>query len=65
MQYVATCDGTYDASEVWVTSDAHYDWYYANPGAAHLPMIKMQAGDSVEVTVYTLFGEADLLPHDW
>ena len=28
-------------------------------------MISMLAGESLEVQVWTLFDEGDLLPHDW
>ena len=66
LQYVSTCYETFLESEVFVTSSAHNsELKLVNPGPAHLSMIQIQAGETVEVEVYTLFGEGDLLPHDW
>ena len=63
LQYVATCYETFYNSEVYVTSDQHSDIYIANPGAAHMDKIRIQAAsdsrrrrrESVKVQVYTSF----------
>ena len=66
MQYPAKCYGSYEASEVYLSSSDHDDTWQANPGAAHLPVITLKAKDSpVIVEVYTRFSKLDLLPHDW
>ena len=49
LQYVATCWGLFEESEVFVSSNLHDDLYQANPDAGHLPMISMQADETVEV----------------
>lgn len=36
-----------------------------NPGSRHEPVIDMQAGVPLILSVYTTFSEDDLMPHDW
>ena len=65
LQYVATCYESFYYSTVLITTQEHENYYQANPGAAHLPKIKLTKGDGIKVEVYTQFTNGDLLPHDW
>lgn len=65
LQYLGDCYGTFQESEVYISSEEHDDLWQANPSGAHLPMIKMQGGAPLEVQVWTLFDVDDLMPHDW
>ena len=66
LQYISTCYETFYNSEVFIFSEQLDEIWQANPGAATLTGVELKKSDSpIEVEVYTLFSEDDLLPHDW
>ena len=64
-QYLGECYETYLNSEVYIDSPTESSILQANPGSADLNPVQMQAGESLEISVYTRFGSTDMLPHDW
>ena len=63
--YHGLCFESYTQTEVHMELDGDNTLYPVWPGARHRDSILMDAGSTIDVLIYSKFGEVDLLPHDW